>query len=384
MRTDYKSRLLIALAALVLIPIYLTPVWSIKLVAPQYPDGMGMYIGVSEVWGHDDHDIQNINILNHYIGMQEIHPDSIPELEIFPIVLLGIILTGLAVAIIGQRWLMAAWLVGFVGLCIAGMVDFYLWMIDYGHNLSPDAPIKIPGMTYTPPLIGTKQLLNITASSFPHIGSAFLGLSLGLAGWGVFRSFRKRKSGPVNGKGSSNDTPVRPRALQPVAVAVVAALIVLTGCVKSESSPKVLNTTSQEDVMVYGESEDPYCGERVERIRWGGELRTTEGDILRFRSTECLAAYLLDGRVSKDKIASLRVVDFPDSRKLIDVREARFLHTPNLASPTGLNLMAIETDKMARNLQDAYSGPIVGWDDVLEIVSREWNLNPATALASAE
>lgn len=383
MRTDYKSRLLIALAALALIPIYLTPVWSIRLVAPQYPEGMGMYIGVSEIWGHEEHDIQNINILNHYIGMQEIQPASIPELEIFPIVLLGIILTGLAVALIGRRWLMVAWLVGFVGLCIAGMVDFYLWMIDYGHNLSPDAPIKIPGMTYTPPLIGTKQLLNITASSFPHIGSAFLALSLGLAGWGVYRSFWKRKSAQPSGK-ETNDTPAPRRTLAPAAVATIATLVVLTGCVERESSPKVLNSSNPDAVMVYGESEDPYCGERVERIRWGGELRTTEGDILRFRSTECLAAYILNGNVPQDKIASLRVVDFPDSRKLIDVSDARFLHTPNLASPTGLNLMAIETDKMARNLQDAYSGPIVGWDDVLAIVSREWNLNPATALASVE
>lgn len=383
MRTDTRTRILIALSALLLIPIFFTPVWSIGLKAPQYPEGMGMYIGVSEVWGHDEHDIQNINILNHYIGMQEIRPDSIPELEIFPPILLGIILTGLAVALIGRRWLMVTWLVLFVGLCIAGLVDFYMWMIDYGHNLSPDAPIKVPGMTYTPPMIGTKQLLNITASSWPHIGSAFLTASILLAGWAIYGSFRKRENPPVDNDKPTDRPPAGRRALRPTAVAAIAVMLLATGCVQGETTPKASSPTPSSDLMVYGESEDPYCGETVERIRWGGELRTSSGEILRFRSTECLAAHVIEGRTPADEIASIRVVDFPDSRKLIDVREARFLHTPNLASPTGLNLMAIESDKMARNLQDAYSGPIVAWDDALEIVAREWNLDRNRSLASA-
>jgi copper chaperone NosL len=238
MRTDLKARLLIALAALVLIPIYFTPVWSIKLVAPQYPEGMGMYIGVSEVWGHDEHDIQNINILNHYIGMQEIQPDSIPSSRSSPSILLGIILTGLAVALIGRRWLMVAWLVGFVGLCIAGMVDFYLWMIDYGHNLSPDAPIKIPGMTYTPPLIGTKQLLNITASSWPHIGSAFLSASILVAGWAVFRSYRKNDGASPTPGTPARPSSARPKALAPTAVVMVSFMLLASGCLSSDSAPR--------------------------------------------------------------------------------------------------------------------------------------------------
>jgi copper chaperone NosL len=375
MRTDNHTRILIALSALLLIPIFFTPVWSIGLKAPQYPEGMGMYIGVSEVWGHDEYDIQNINILNHYIGMQEIRPDSIPELEIFPPILLGIILTGLAAAIIGRRWLMVTWLVVFVGLCIAGLVDFYLWMVDYGHNLSPDAPIKVPGMTYTPPMIGTKQLLNITASSWPHIGSAFLTASILLAGWGLFGSLRKKGSALPNGVAPSDGASAERRVLRPTAVAVIAVMLIASGCLNSDSAPRTSAPIPAEDLMVYGEHEDPYCGDIVQKIRWGGELQTTSGEILRFRSTECMAAYVLEGRTASKEIASLRVVDFPDSRKLIDVAEAHFLYTPNLKSGTGLNLMAIETDKMARNLQDAYSGPIVSWEEVLSIVSREWQIS---------
>ncbi len=50
------------------------------------------------------------------------------------------------------------------------MVDFYLWEYDYGHNLKPDAAIVVPGMTYQPPLLGYKQLLNFGAYSYPYTG----------------------------------------------------------------------------------------------------------------------------------------------------------------------------------------------------------------------
>ena len=75
-----RSRLLVVLAALLLVPAFTLPLWSIRIVAPQYNDGLGMYIGVSDIRGHTEHDIQNINILNHYIGMKPIVP---AEVDVF-------------------------------------------------------------------------------------------------------------------------------------------------------------------------------------------------------------------------------------------------------------------------------------------------------------
>jgi copper chaperone NosL len=81
-------------------------------------------------------------------------------------------------AIINKRYLFLAWVILFVVLGILGVYDFYLWEYDYGHNLSPTAPIKVPGMAYQPPLFGTKMLLNFEASSYPNWGSLFYTLSI--------------------------------------------------------------------------------------------------------------------------------------------------------------------------------------------------------------
>jgi hypothetical protein len=158
-----SSRILLAIAALALASIYVAPLWHIALKAPQYPEGLGMYIWANQITG----DLRSINGLNHYIGMKEIHPEAIPELRLMgPIagVLIGL---GLLGAAWGRRAGLYLWTALFAAGALIGLADFWRWGYDYGHNLNPEAAIKIPGMSYQPPLIGPKQLLNFQATSWP-------------------------------------------------------------------------------------------------------------------------------------------------------------------------------------------------------------------------
>jgi hypothetical protein len=180
-------------ASFLLILVYFFPLWSISLEAPQYPEGIGLYIWVNKITGHNQHDLTNINGLNHYIGMKEIHPESIPELKIMPVIFAFLILLGLISAYMKKRFLMIVWLIIFVVFAVSSMIDFYLWEYDYGHNLDPKAAIKIPGISYQPPLIGSKQLLNIRASSWPYIGGWMTALSMGLGFLTVFVYTKQQK-----------------------------------------------------------------------------------------------------------------------------------------------------------------------------------------------
>jgi copper chaperone NosL len=173
-----KARLLTAIAAALLLTVYVVPLWRISLVAPQYPEGLGMEITVNSVTGIKEHDLQNINELNHYIGMKVIDPDAITVLRIMPWVVAGLAAFGLAAALVGRRGLLYAWMTAFIALGGAGMGVFWWWEYDYGHHLDFEhAIIKIPGMTYQPPLIGARQLLNFRAVSMPDWGAVFVGLA---------------------------------------------------------------------------------------------------------------------------------------------------------------------------------------------------------------
>ena len=160
------SRGVVAVAALLMISAYFVPLWQILMWAPQYPEGLEMKIWIDTLSG----DVKIISALNHYIGMKHIEVEMFPEFGYMIYIVAVLIGVGLLAALWGNRlglWIFAGLL---VATGIAALVDFYLWGYDYGHNLDPTAAISIPGMSYQPPLIGTKQLLNFTAFSGPDIG----------------------------------------------------------------------------------------------------------------------------------------------------------------------------------------------------------------------
>lgn len=173
-----KSRIMVAVAALILILTFFFPLWTIDLNAPQYPEGLGIRIWIDQISGMKPNDLQSINGLNHYIGMKVIDPESIPELKIMPYIIVFMIIFGLFNAYMKNRKLIYIWLILFIILGAIGMYDFYMWEYDYGHQLNPEAPIKVPGMTYQPPLIGSKQLLNITAVSLPSTAAIVIFVSI--------------------------------------------------------------------------------------------------------------------------------------------------------------------------------------------------------------
>lgn len=176
-----QSKIIVIAASLILILSFFFPIWYIDLEAPQYPEGIGLEIWLNKITGQKPHDLNNINGLNHYIGMKEIVPDAIPELKIMPFIIIFLIVFGLTAGISGKRILVYAWIVLFFVIAAVGLYDFYMWEYDYGHNLNPHAAIKIPGMAYQPPLIGSKMLLNFNAISMPHIGSWILVVAVVLA-----------------------------------------------------------------------------------------------------------------------------------------------------------------------------------------------------------
>ena len=92
------SRVAILVASLALGLMYVLPVWSIELEAPQYPEGLGMVIRINTIEGEKEHDLTNINRLNHYIGMQEIVPESIPELDLMPKIVAVLMVLGVLTA----------------------------------------------------------------------------------------------------------------------------------------------------------------------------------------------------------------------------------------------------------------------------------------------
>ena len=179
------------------------PMWTIELGAPQYPEPLGMEIWITKIADMKSGDLANINIMNHYVGMKEI-PEHIPEFDIFPWIVGGIVVLGVIFGLIGKRLLYLLWFWIAAILGTIGMYDFWLWEYDYGRSLNPKAAIKFMDetgtlLTYQPPLIGTQTILNFEASSWPAIGAylLFLGMALSIAAYWTGRYEAGHKCPPL-------------------------------------------------------------------------------------------------------------------------------------------------------------------------------------------
>ncbi len=197
------------IGSLLLLGLFKFPLWNIVLGAPQYPDPLGMNIYIQGIEGVDEFDIQNIDNLNHYIGMKTIPKvEEMWEFSVFPKVIAAMVALGVIIGLLGflgkvnYKWFLG-WFVLMSILGLLGMYDFNLWLIDYGTDLDPKAIMKLLNpdgtpMTYKPPLLGYQKMLNFDVDSWPAPGAylMFLGMLLTVVAFFVGKHESKKKLKP--------------------------------------------------------------------------------------------------------------------------------------------------------------------------------------------
>ena len=309
------SRLLHLAAVLAMVSAYFVPLWQIQLWAPQYPEGLNMKIWIDHLSGAFD----IINGLNHYIGMAMIREEMFPEFGFMTHVMGGLIALGLLTAVMGtRRWLWIYVVVLALG-GLAGLADFYRWSYEYGHNLDPHAAIQVPGMSYQPPLIGYKALLNFVAYSGPDIGGFVMigsGMLSGLLlGWEQFLRAGKKKG--LSGLAGS-------------AALTVLALVTLSGC---DRGPEQVR---------YGKDECESCRMTISDQRFGCQIVTKKGRVFKFDDLCCMHEFVQDGSLIESEVHERYVGDFNRPNKFIPVQSAYFLRGA-VKSPMASNTPAFAT-----------------------------------------
>lgn len=169
------ARVILALSVVPLALSFAQPLWRISMKAPQYPDGLEMSIySYKLTGGNQGHDINEINELNHYIGMRKITRHELKDLDWLPFALGLLALITLRTAAIGNvRTLIDLAVVsGYVSLVAFGRFVYTLY--SFGHDLDPHAPIHLA--PFMPVVIGTRRLANFTTHSAPSWGSLLVGL----------------------------------------------------------------------------------------------------------------------------------------------------------------------------------------------------------------
>jgi len=173
-----RARVAIALLCVPLLLSFLFPLWRISMTAPQYPHGLYMDIWSYKLTGgNGGHDVEEINNLNHYIGMQHITRSELADLDWMPAALGALVLLGLRTALLGNVRLLIdmAMLAAYVALFAFGRFVYVLYR--FGHDLDPKAPVRLP--PFQPVIVGSKRIANFVTHSYPHLGALLVGVFVG-------------------------------------------------------------------------------------------------------------------------------------------------------------------------------------------------------------
>lgn len=330
------SRILVAFASGALITVFFLPAWRIDLFAPQYPEGLTMNIWINGLSG----DVDIINGLNHYIGMKHITVGMFPEFKFLPYVVGFFMLLGMMVSISGNRKFLKAYLVLTVIGGALAMYDFYKWGYDYGHNLDPTAPIQVQGLTYQPPLIGHKRLLNFDAYSFPDVGgwiviaAGCLAFAVWFAEWYRIHKMNKKT-----------------KLTAPTAAALLFSLFMSSCSAKTEP-------------FNYGKDECSFCKMGIIDTKFGGEIVTKKTKVYKFDDVICMIRFIKAGTVKEDETAKKVVINFEKQNDFIDVNKSVFWISPELKSPMGSNAAAFSSKQAAEKTKAGKDGSFLTWEEL--------------------
>jgi hypothetical protein len=141
------------------------------MVAPMYPDGLHLHVFANRFGGSNNpnvDDLAEINTLNHYIGMAELHAENFPELTILPIAFAAAFLLALLATLRSSKLLLGITLAVLGTVGTGGLVTAYMRLYQYGHNLDPLAPVKVD--PFTPVMLGTNELANFVTTGYFNVG----------------------------------------------------------------------------------------------------------------------------------------------------------------------------------------------------------------------
>ncbi|MBO9198768.1 MULTISPECIES: nitrous oxide reductase accessory protein NosL [Niastella] len=337
-RLSTASRIITWICALSLIGVLFLPIWRIELSAPQYPEGLQLEIYANRLGGN----IDVVNGLNHYIGMRTLHEKDFFEFTLLPYIIGAFVVFGIAAAIVNRKWFFLIWVGCYLLFALVAMIDFYHWEYNYGHNLDPSAPIQVPGMTYQPPLIGYKQLLNFGAWSVPGAGGwIFIGTGVLMALFGFLELRRKANKSFTNVRTGLT----------------TAAVIIVICCTSCSTGPQPIK---------FGKDACDFCKMTILDQRFGGEVITPKGKVYKFDDIHCISSFLKSDPSLKTNVAGIYLLDYSTQNKFVPANESFLLQSNDLHSPMGGNTAAFNNEANREQAKQQVSGTNVQWNDIIQ------------------
>jgi hypothetical protein len=197
LRYLWPSLCLAGAAILLIISIFL-PYWSLVLYAPQYPKGLVVNAYINHLEG----DVNEIDTLNHYIGMRPLNEAAQLERSVSMFAIAALALLVLAAIFIHSPWAALLSLPA-VLLPPVFLADLYFWLNHFGQNLDPHAALSNSIDPFTPAVLGEGFIGQFKTVAYPDFGLILASIASILILAGLYlqrRAYKPLAEAQLNGK----------------------------------------------------------------------------------------------------------------------------------------------------------------------------------------
>lgn len=131
---------------------------------------------------------------------------------------------------------------------------------------------------------------------------------------------------------------------------IFASLLVFMACTKNDKAVP----------LNFGKDQCDFCKMTISNPKFGAELITDKGRVLKYDAAECMVNQL---NKEKTKYQKLYAISFDDPKQLKEVSTLHFLISSDFRSPMGANLAAFsDTTK----LDAKYKNQLISWEQLLK------------------
>ena len=130
-------------------------------------------------------------------------------------------------------------------------------------------------------------------------------------------------------------------------------LLLSVSCKTKEADPIKLNSDGCD-----------FCKMKIADGKFGAELITTKGRIYKFDDMHCMINYHKENLATKTQ--SFYIHDFNQNNVLISAETAFYVKGGEINSPMRGNIIAVKTEKEAKNIALKYNASLISWSEIIK------------------
>jgi nitrous oxidase accessory protein len=174
---------------------WLLPIWQARLHAPQYPGGLTTVAYGHQVTG----DINEVNALNHYVGLGVFDPADVPEMQLWPLALgVGVVAVVLAL-LLRRRWPGRLATIYLWALPVGVLAAIQFRLYQFGQDITPGAAFQLD--PFIPWVVGRSTVWNFETWAWPGWGLISIVAAAAVVTFGPRLLDRRHPAGSVQTAG---------------------------------------------------------------------------------------------------------------------------------------------------------------------------------------